>query len=49
MQVFENTLLFAFKKSLHSTFATLLIYKEVINIVTIWDMFAIYFCDNLSY
>lgn len=36
-----------FKKA--SLFTTLLIYREITDADTIWNTFAIYFCDNLSY
>ncbi len=47
MQCFEEALLFAFGKSLHTLFAPLLIYRKSTDTATIWDLFATHFYDNL--
>lgn len=49
MQFFEKASLFAFKKSLHALFTTLLIHGGITDINAIWDKFATHFCNNLLY
>ena len=49
MQYFEKTLIFAFRKSLRALFTILVIHGEITDAIAIWDLFAIYFCDNLPY
>ena len=49
MQCFEEALLFAFRKSLHALFATLLVHREITDVTAIWDIFATHFYDDLPY
>lgn len=50
MQYFEKASLFASGKSLCTLFITTsLIDRETTNVAAIWNLFAIYFCNNLLY
>ena len=49
MQYFVEASLFASGKSLHTLFATSLIYGEITDAAAIWDRFATHFCDNLPH
>lgn len=49
MQDFEKSLLFTLKKSLYALFVTMLIYRVITDIATIWNMFIIHFFNNRFY